>query len=334
MKGKALKDYRETMTEQEMLRRLPPEEQQEYFDICAGLRYPSLMSDIIAKNCFDPDVHPDRLEFLLRHVTGDMTIKVEGSFKNEGGAGFTDAKQIVFDIPVRLSDGRLSDVDFQVQAQDFALERGQIYGSDLLTIQYSKTSTQKKGDVNYDSVKEIILVFLLRNSPKGFRDFCSERYVHRFDDYAADSGFSYKPLIKTVYVQVDKALEQFENGIDGEHDPELQLLLAMMGDLNDELVQERIRESSFMSEIAVHVRKLSLNREVQKALLAEKYYDLDLAAVKHYERREGREEGEYRGRLEMAVRFVKSGSVSKEKAAELAEISPEELEEALRAEGE
>ena len=78
-----------------------------------------------------------------------------------------------------------------------------------------------------------------------------------------------------------------------------------------------------MSEIAAHVRKLSLNREVQRALLAEKYYDFDLAAVKHYERREGREEGEEigkeigreQGELSTYAKLVSDGTISIQVAA-------------------
>ena len=329
-----MSEYTGKLTEKEMLQRLSDPVKQEYYDICNGVRYPSLMSDVIAKNCFDPDKHPERLEYLLRHVTGDSSIKVEGSFKNECGAAFTDAKKIIFDLPARLADGRLSDTDFQIHAQDFALKRGHIYGSELLTIQYSKVESQKKEEIDYDTVKEVILVFLLHDSPKEFKDFQSDRYIHRFYDYTAESGFSYKPLVKSVYVQVDKAFEQYKNGVDGEHDPDLQLLLAMMGNMNDKLVLDRVGNNPLFVGIAEHMRKLSLNKEVQVALLGEKFYEMDLNSIKNSIRREGLREGKLEGRLEgkleVAVRIVRNGMATPEDAARLAEISSQDLEAALK----
>ncbi len=139
-------------------------------------------------------------------------------------------------------------------------------------------------------------------------------------------------------MQVDKALEQYKNGVDGEHDPDLQLLLAMMGDMNDKLVLDRVSKNPLFVGIAEHMRKLSLNKEVQVALLGEKFYEMDLNSIKNSIRREateeglreGRLEGMKKGKLEVAVRIVRSGIATPEDAARIAEIDIQDLEKVLK----
>jgi len=323
-----LKNNEDHFTEQEMLDSLSLKERQDFFEICCGRRYPSLMSDIIAKTCFDPDVHPERLEFLLRRVVADDSIIVKGSFGNEAGAGFTDAKRIIFDIPARLDDGRLSDTEFQIAKQDFALRRGDLYGSELLAIQYSAGINRRKSDIDYDTVDDVILVFLLKDSPDAFIKFDSEHYIHRFKKYTADTGFSYTPLVTTIYVQIDKALEQFKNGIDGERDSELQLLLAMMGDMNDPSVRERLDSDfdnrDFFVNLAEQARQMTLDKEVQAAMLSEKFYYMDLNSIKHYEHRTGYEEGIEQGIEQFITSLLRNGKTPEE-IHEFCDIPLEEI---------
>ncbi len=143
-------------------------------------------------------------------------------------------------------------------------------------------------------------------------------------------------------MQVDKALEQYKNGVDGEHDPDLQLLLAMMGDMNDKLVLDRVSKNPLFVGIAEHMRKLSLNKEVQVALLGEKFYEMDLNSIKNSIRREttekglrecrleGMKKGKLEGKLEVAVRIVRSGIATPEDAARIAEIDIQDLEKVLK----
>ena len=53
-----------------------------------------------------------------------------------------------------------------------------------------------------------------------------------------------------------------------------------------------------MKAIIAEVKELSENKEVRAMLLAEKYAQADMNAVRSYERNEGREEGIVKGREE------------------------------------
>jgi hypothetical protein len=274
---------------------LSEKDAKEYLSIISGKRLPSLSSDVIAKRIFDPDEHPDRLTYLLRAVTGEKSIKVAGSTKSEGYIGFIDSKKLIYDIPAELEDGRRSDTEFQIKAQDFIFPRTDLYASDLLMIQYSAEKGHKS-DVTYDNVQGVIIIVLMSESPKMFRQYDkkSARYIHRFISETAESGISYDPLAKKVYVQLDKAFRQFKNGTDGEENMRLQILLSAMKDINNPAVQKKMKNDRMFSGILNEVSTLSQDKEVQIMLLAEKYAMSDIATMRKQDHAKGRAEGENR----------------------------------------
>ncbi len=52
------------------------------FQKMTGKVLPPLYSDVIAKAVFSADVHPDRLNFLMRGIAKDPTINVRSSAVN------------------------------------------------------------------------------------------------------------------------------------------------------------------------------------------------------------------------------------------------------------
>ena len=152
-------DDRETL-ERIILNLIPEEERQDYLDVKEGKKLPSLSSDIIAKRIFDPDFHSERLEALLKFAFPDEKIEIEGSFLNEGYMRSGNAKKVIFDIPARLLDGRLSDTEFQVSSQDYIIKRGELYGADMLMIQYSVEDGQKKSELDYNNVNGVLQLTL------------------------------------------------------------------------------------------------------------------------------------------------------------------------------
>lgn len=238
-----------------LMKHLDAENRNELVDIMEGKRLPSLASDIIAKKIFDTDEHPERLEFLLRNVADDDSIQVDSSFANKGHILSGADQKVIFDILARLMDNRLSVTELQISA------------SDLLLLQYSVEEGQKKGDLQFKNTSGILLVVLMKESPKVFKKFKSERYIHRFKTMTADSGFAYAPMETVIYVQLDKCLQQFLEGKDGEDNNELQLLLSAMADINNPEVIAASKDSPFMKDIYSEVKNMSEKKEVQAMLL-------------------------------------------------------------------
>lgn len=299
-----------------LMKHLPEKEREEFEAILRGELLPSLLSDIIAKKIFDPMEHSDRLEYLLREVAGDDTICIDKAANNEGYIQSEFSKKVIFDIPSWMQDDRFADLEMQVSPQEYILERGEIYSSDMLRMQYSVKRGNTKGSLDYENTKGVLLVILMKKSPKVFQNYQGERYIHRFSSYTADSGFVYeKPLKNVIYVQLDKCFQQFVKGNDGENNPELQFLLAALYNVNDKTIQENAIDNKLVKEIITEAGKMAQDKEVQAMLLAEKYAAADLRAVRSYERKEGETE---KG-IAVYKNLIKRG-FSKEEALSIAEI--------------
>lgn len=294
----------------------------EFLAITRGERLPSLASDVIAKKIFDPVEHPDRLSYLLQVSAGEKKIRVSGASKMEGFVEFANSKKLIHDIPAELEDGRTSDTEFQVRAQEFVFPRTELYSADMLLIQYSAKASEK-GRLSYENAKGTLVVMLMCESPSAFRKFDrkSDRYIHRFEEARAESGLAYRTLSKTVYVQLDKALRQFRKGTDGEGDGRAQLLFAAIKDINNPAVMERMGKDKMFSRILDEVRLMAKEKEVQIMLLAEKYAMADIATLKEQGRAEGRAEG---GNLKL-YELVANGDLSIAKAAKNAGISKDQF---------
>ncbi len=266
--GKA-KEY-----ENQLLDMLGEQDRKEIAEVLEGRKLPSLLSDTIAKRIFSADSHKERLTYLLKHVVQDGSIEVVGSYTNEGFMQSRDSKKIIFDEPARLKDGRHSDTEFQISLQEYIFRRAELYASDMLMFSYSVEEGQRKSEVSYSNTAGVLLVVLMKNSPKEFRKFSesSERYIHRFTKRTADSGLSFLSMMMIVFVQLDECLKQFKEGKNGERDrngdrlDELQVLLSLMADVNDEKVFQSAEDNKFMKEIIAEVKELAENKELNPPL--------------------------------------------------------------------
>lgn len=286
--------------EQIFLAHLPEDEKNKYLQVKAGERLPDLSSDVVAKKIFNPGEHPERLEYLLRQIAQDNNIKIDHEAMNEGYVQSSISKKMIFDLTAWLVDQRIAGTEFQRDAQDFILERSEIYTSDLLLVQYSTLKGHSKSEVDYENVKGVLQVILMKNSPDVFvQENVGERYIHRFTKYTADSGLVYEnPLKVTIFVQLDKCFAQFLEGKDGENNKELQILLSALYNVNHPVVRRCTKDNNMLEDIIVEVEKMSEDKEVQAMLLAEKYAEADLNAMKSYALRTGRQEGRKEGRQE------------------------------------
>ena len=66
-----------------LLEKMEQRDREEVLDVLEGRRLPSLSADIIAKKVFAPDEHPERLQKMLRDLTGDDGIVVGDSFRKD-----------------------------------------------------------------------------------------------------------------------------------------------------------------------------------------------------------------------------------------------------------
>ena len=188
-------------------------------------------------------------------------------------------------------------------------------------IQYSAEKGQKD-TVTYDNIQGVIVVVLMSESPKMFRDYNkkSDRYIHRFNTETAESGLKYEPLAKKVYVQLDKAFKQFKAGIDGENNSRFQILLSAMKDINNPDVQDKMKKDRMFSKILDEVSRLAQDKEVQIMLLAEKYAMSDIATMRKADVEKGRAEERKTNIEKLANSYLDTGvATNKAEALKMAE---------------
>ncbi len=276
---------------------LPIKEQEQIRAILSGAALPPLHSDIIAKRIFNPDVHPDRLNFLMRGISKDDTIDVASSAGNESIKQSLHSKSMITDIPSWLKDRRISDVEIQKVKQDFIFTRVELYASEMLLLQYSVTEGQTKSDLDYTAVKEAVIIVLMAESPKAFKEYdkACDKYIHRFIRMTADTGLSYPTKAKMIYVQLDKCLEQFtqERNAEAEDDKpdELQLWLSMIADVNDVKVSEEAEKNVKLLDIRAEALAMAQDKEVQNMLIQEKFDRMDWVTYGNEQMREGLSQG-------------------------------------------
>ena len=291
---------------------LPADEQQNLRDIFSGKALPPLSSDVIAKRILNADVHPDRLNYLMRSIARDPTIDVSTSVGQESFQQSIFAKSMITDIPSWLKDGRLADLEMQVAKQDFIFTRIELYASDMLLLQYSVSEGQLKSEVDSRNVREVLIIVLMVESPKAFRayDKKCEKYIHRFTRMNADTGLSYPLRAKMIYVQLDKCLKQYKEGRNAEtgdgRPDQLQLWLSMFADVNDETVKTAAEKDEDLVKIIQEASDMALDKEVQNMLLQEKYVRMDWATQRHQAWDEGRDEGRDEGLDEGIAGTVKA----------------------------
>lgn len=290
-----------------------------------GDKLPPLSSDVIAKKIFNPDEHPERIQFLLREISKDEGIVVESAAKQEGYTQSNTSKNVIFDVASWLRDGRIADLEFQKVPQDYIMARTEIYSANMLMIQYSVKDGEPKSHKNYANAKGTLLIVLMVKTPQTFEEKCknTEKYIHRFYTKTSDTGVVYNPIASEIYVQLDKCLEQFKRGYNAESadnlPDELQIWLSMIADINDKDLKESIDTNPDLKEIRKEVSYLSQDKEVQAMLLEEKFAISDWITAQSSAKEEGR--------LLEIIDSIISGDYSIERGAEKAKLSVEELRE-------
>jgi len=271
---------------------IPDEEKLRILDFAAGRLLPPLTLDSMAKHLFSPDTNPERFDFIMQRVMQDPTIKSRGSASNELPLEMKNAKKTITDLSSWLTDKRFASLEIQQIAQEFSYERYDLYTSRMFLLQYAVDEGRKKGEINYENIKGVVMVVLMRDSPKFLKNKSNPRYIHRFKSAISDSGISIPVQKKIAFVELDKALEQFlSKTYNEDEDYELLLELAMLRDANNENVRSAAMENEALKSMYDDAARFTLSIEEQIRLIDEElsHYDLEYTMRKREE--EGIEQG-------------------------------------------
>nr|MCR5267136.1 hypothetical protein [Lachnospiraceae bacterium] len=149
---------------------LPDSQKLKLESIVRGEELASVCRDSIAKHVFSPDLHPERMNFILQHTMNRMDLNVSHSASNETYLQNVYAKKTITDVPAWLKDHSLADLEFQIRPQEFIFNRADVYASNMLLLQYSADEARSREEIDFDTIHDSIIIVLMAKSPKAFKE--------------------------------------------------------------------------------------------------------------------------------------------------------------------
>jgi predicted transposase/invertase (TIGR01784 family) len=269
----------------------------------------NILVDPVFKAVFTRDTKESRgaLMALISAYTGSEVAQV---FVKQNEPAIEDAaeRQIRFDISVKFNDGKLADVEMNMNALGFDLVRGEYYLGKLHT---SQSIQGVKRD--YADLKESWQISFLNNRTF-FKD---DAVIHRFEYYDQENNVSLGGLTHIVTVELDKAADLKEpTNLDS-----AQKWAYTFKYCPDEGRREEINKIMKGEEgIAMAMETLltiSADENERARLLTQEKNLMDWQSGINYARKEGREEGIKLGEQRAATQYQTQLSAQ---AAHIAEL--------------
>ncbi len=300
----------------ELLQCVPSEVKKAFEEIESGTRLPDLCSDLVFKKIFDPDIHKDRVGRLLSLIF-NKDMEVISSLKQEIPKTTIYGKSTVNDLVAKLSSGSVANIEMQVLAQEFIVERMDIYASDLILLQYSVEQGMKKTDFIYRDVKSSYLVVFMKKSPQ---IFCHTKEFIHFKKSITDTGVELNQLAKIVYIELEKCISYVkEYGID-EDNRELYEWLMLVADVNDKELVDTIDLNEHKVSILNELVSMSKNKEELMAMLSEKYAQVTRNSENAQFREQGLADGKREGMQLMTLSIIRNMYIQNMDIAEMSRI--------------
>lgn len=129
--------------------------QQEYLDICTGVKGVKLLYDTYFKAVMNPDTRPERLNDFLSEILGKK-VKILKVLPNESAQIAAESSLLIMDIVVQFEDGSIANVEVQKIGYLFPGQRSACYSSDLLLRQYKRVRAELGQGFTYRKSRKYI----------------------------------------------------------------------------------------------------------------------------------------------------------------------------------
>ena len=176
------------------------ENQEEYLDICTGVKGVKVLYDTFFKAVMNPDTRPERLNDFLSTVLG-RTVKILKVLPNESARIAAESSLLVMDI-VQFEDGSIANVEVQKIGYLFPGERSACYSADMLLRQYKRVRRELGKKFHYRDIKKVYTIVLFEKSNSVFKSFSKDIYIHRFQQQS-DSGIELNLLQEYTFICLD-----------------------------------------------------------------------------------------------------------------------------------
>ena len=230
------------------------ENQEEYLDICTGVKGVKVLYDTFFKAVMNPDTRPERLNDFLSTVLG-RTVKILKVLPNESARIAAESSLLVMDIVVQFEDGSIANVEVQKIGYLFPGERSACYSADMLLRQYKRVRRELGKKFHYRDIKKVYTIVLFEKSNSVFKSFSKDIYIHRFQQQS-DSGIELNLLQEYTFI----CLDIFDNIIHNEgRKMDRNTVKLMIDELDEALGEEREKVKAIKQE------RETLKAEMQEA---------------------------------------------------------------------
>ena len=253
------------------------ENQEEYLDICTGVKGVKVLYDTFFKAVMNPDTRPERLNDFLSTIFG-RTVKILKVLPNESARIAAESSLLVMDIVVQFEDGSIANVEVQKIGYLFPGERSACYSADMLLRQYKRVRRELGKKFHYRDIKKVYTIVLFEKSNSVFKSFSKDIYIHQFQQQS-DSGIELNLLQEYTFI----CLDIFDDIIHNEGrkiDGRLEEWLVFLKEDDPDMIIKLLEQNSEFRDIYEEIYNICRNSERMMGMFSKELEILDRNTVK------------------------------------------------------
>ena len=251
------------------------EQQEEFLNICTGVKGLKLLYDGFFKEVMNPEYVPERFNDFLSSLLGQR-VRVVKVLPGDSTRIADESSLLIMDIVVELEDGSIANVEMQKIGYLFPGQRCACYSADLLLRQYKRVRGEKKKKFSYRDIKSVYTIVLFERSPVEFHEY-PDIYYHFFEQ-KSDTGLKIEFLQKYLFVPLDIFQESKQNrDIKDKRDA----WLTLFSSDEPEIIIGLIEAYPEFREIYEEGYEICLNVERVMEMFSKELYELDRNTVQY-----------------------------------------------------
>lgn len=251
--------------------------QQEYLDICTGVKGVKLLYDTYFKAVMNPDTRPERLNDFLSEILGKK-VKILKVLPNESAQIAAESSLLIMDIVVQFEDGSIANVEVQKIGYLFPGQRSACYSSDLLLRQYKRVRAELGQGFTYRKIQKVYTIVLFEKSNSDFSKFSKEIYIHHFEQ-KSDTGVEMNLLQEYTFICLDIFGDIIQNE-EREIENRLEEWLVFLSQDDPDMIIKLLNKNPGFQKIYEEVYNLCLNSERMMNMFSKELEILDRNTVK------------------------------------------------------
>ena len=270
-KEEVLAEIEKSRVLQEKFDKWTEEQQEEFLNLCTGVKGLKLLYDGFFKEIMNPEYVPERLNDFLSQMLCQK-VRVLKTLPADSVRIADESSLLIMDIVVEMEDGSIANLEVQKVGYLFPGQRSACYSADLLLRQYKRVrgETGEKKKFSYRDIKNVYTIVLFEKSPKEFHDYPKECY--HFFEQKSNTGLEIELLQKYLFIPLDIFRENKHNGdIKAKRDA----WLTLFSSDDPDVIIELIEEYPEFRQIYEEAYEICLNVERVMDMFSKELYELD-----------------------------------------------------------